>query len=115
VTAPPAAAAPTAAQLKEKAAQEAEDKRAAARIADVQPAARIIAVLREPASFLRSLHFQFVQVYLEPETNLRKAIGLEDARRQGQHVPSNPYWPGATLYSEHVRYYSGRVNRGRLW
>src|SRR5438067_10190697 len=33
--------------------------RAAARaIAEVQPAARIIAILREPASFLRSLHLQ---------------------------------------------------------
>src|SRR4029077_18962410 len=27
-------------------------------IADVQPSARIIAILREPASFLRSLHMQ---------------------------------------------------------
>src|SRR4030088_1366059 len=31
---------------------------AAARIAEVQPAARIIAILREPTSFLRSLHLQ---------------------------------------------------------
>ncbi len=77
---------------------------AAQGIADVQPDARIIAVLREPASFLRSLHLQFVQVYIEPETNLRKAIELEPERRQGRHLPSNPYWPGATLYSEHVHY-----------
>src|SRR5271155_2081026 len=34
---------------------------AASAIADVQPAARIIAILREPASFVRSLHFQLVQ------------------------------------------------------
>ncbi|HYM53927.1 MAG TPA: sulfotransferase [Solirubrobacteraceae bacterium] len=77
---------------------------AARAIAEVNPDARIIAILREPASFLRSLHFQFVQVYLEPEKDLRRAIGLEDSRRQGKHLPSNPYWPGATLYSEHVRY-----------
>ena len=77
---------------------------AAGRIADAQPEARIIAVLREPASFLRSLHFQFVQTYIEPEKDLRKAIALEDARREGRGKPGNPYWPGATLYSEHVRY-----------
>ncbi len=34
---------------------------AAARIAQARPDARIIAILREPASFLRSLHLQFLQ------------------------------------------------------
>jgi len=77
---------------------------AAGRIAEVQPDARIIAILREPASFLRSLHLQFVQVYLEPEKDLRKAIALEDARREGRHLPRKSFWPRATLYSEHVRY-----------
>jgi len=77
---------------------------AARGIAAVQPDARIIAVLREPASFLRSLHLQFVQVYIEPVSDLRKAISLEQPRREGRHLPSDPYWPGATLYSEHVRY-----------
>ncbi len=77
---------------------------AAAGIAEMQPAARIVAVLREPASFLRSLHMQFVQVYVEPEKDLRKALALESERRQGRRLPSNPYWPDATLYSEHVRY-----------
>jgi hypothetical protein len=77
---------------------------AARRIAEVQPAARIVAVLREPASFLRSMHLQFVQLYIEPEKNLRKAIALEGARREERHLPRNQYWPRATLYSEHVRY-----------
>jgi hypothetical protein len=77
---------------------------AAERIAQMQPEARIVAVLREPASFLRSLHLQFVQVYIEPEKDLRKAIALEGERRQGRQLPSNRYWPDATLYSEHVRY-----------
>jgi len=78
---------------------------AAGRIAEVQPAARIVAILREPASFLRSLHLQFVQIYIEPEKNLRKALALEDARREGRHVPSKSFWgPRATLYSDYVRY-----------
>jgi Sulfotransferase domain len=77
---------------------------AAKAIADLQPAARIIAVLREPAGFLRSLHLQFVQTYLDPEKDFRKALSLENARRQGRSLARNEYWPGATLYSEHVRY-----------
>jgi hypothetical protein len=37
---------------------------AAARIAAAQPQARIIVILREPASLLRSLHLQFVETYV---------------------------------------------------
>ena len=77
---------------------------AASRIAEVQPDARIIAILREPASFLRSLHLQFVQTYVETEGDLRKALSLEDERRQGRSIPRHTYWPSALLYSEHVRY-----------
>jgi hypothetical protein len=77
---------------------------AAGRIAEAQPAARVIAVLREPASLLRSLHLQFLQTYVETETDLRKALALEDARREGRDVPRNTYWPQALLYSDHVRY-----------
>jgi ABC-type multidrug transport system fused ATPase/permease subunit len=77
---------------------------AASRIAEVQPDARIIAILREPASFLRSLHLQFVQTYVETEGDLRKALSLEDERRQGRSIPRHTYWPDALLYSEHVRY-----------
>jgi hypothetical protein len=77
---------------------------AAARIAQVQPDARIIAILREPSSFLRSLHLQFVQSYVETEADLRKALSLEDQRRRGKAIPRHTYWPDALLYSEHVRY-----------
>jgi hypothetical protein len=78
---------------------------AAQRIAEVQPAARIIAILREPSSFLYSLHLQFVQIYIEPETDMRKALSLEDARREGRHLPEHAFWgPQGTLYSDYVRY-----------
>jgi hypothetical protein len=77
---------------------------AADRIAEVQPAARIVAILREPASFLRSLHLQLVQVYVEPENDLRTALSLEASRREGRQGPTSSYWPGATLYSDQVRY-----------
>ncbi len=77
---------------------------AASAIAAVQPAARIVAVLREPASLVRSLHLQFVQTHVETEGDLRKALALEDARRRGSRVPRNTPWPQALQYSEHVRY-----------
>jgi hypothetical protein len=77
---------------------------AAASIADLQPDARIIAILREPASFLRSLHMQSVQNHAETETDLRKAIALEEPRRQGKAIPRDAIRPQELLYSEHVRY-----------
>ena len=77
---------------------------AAAAIAQVQPRARIIAILREPASFLRSLHLELVQSHTESEMDLRKAIALEQARREGRRIPSRCRRPPMLLYSEHVRY-----------
>jgi hypothetical protein len=74
------------------------------RIAEAQPNARIVAVLREPASFLHSLHLQFVQVCIETEKDLRKALALEEARSQGRRIPRYSYLPQVLLYSDHVRY-----------
>ncbi len=77
---------------------------AAGRIAELSPRARIVAILREPASFLRSLHLQSVQVHVETERDLRRALALEDERRQGRQIPPGSPRPQALLYSEHVRY-----------
>jgi Sulfotransferase domain len=77
---------------------------AAARIAELAPEARIVVILREPASFLRSLHMQFVESYVETQADLRQALALEPARRRGEQVPRHTYWPKTLLYSEHTRY-----------
>ncbi len=77
---------------------------AAQKIAEVRPDAKIIAILREPASFLHSLHLQFVEVYYETEADLRTALELEGERREGRKLPRYGYWPQMLLYSEHVRY-----------
>ncbi len=77
---------------------------AAGAIARVRPDARIVAILREPASFLRSLHLQFVQSYVETEPDLRRALALERPRSRGEQIPRHTYWPRALMYSEHVRY-----------
>jgi len=77
---------------------------AARRIADLHPDARIIAILREPASFLRSFHLQGVENRSETESDLRKALALEPTRREGKDIPRYSTRPHELLYSEHVRY-----------
>ena len=68
---------------------------AAGEIAGAQPAARIIAILREPASFLYSLHLQMLRNHVQSEPDLRKAIAAEGARRAGARTPR---------YADRIRY-----------
>ncbi len=77
---------------------------AAGAIAQVRPDARIVAILREPAEFLRSLHLQSVQDHVETEKDLGRAIALEPARREGREIPRHTDRPHELMYSEHVRY-----------
>jgi hypothetical protein len=77
---------------------------AAGLIAEAQPAARIVAVLREPASFLQSLHLQYVEQYIETESDFATALSLESERREGRQIARHSYWPQLLQYSEHVRY-----------
>jgi len=79
-------------------------KSAPGRIAQARPDARIIAILREPAAFLRSLHLQLLQNHMEFVSDFRKALELEQPRREGREIPEQNYWPSALLYSEQVRY-----------
>src|SRR5665213_738712 len=68
---------------------------AAGLIAELQPDARIIAIFREPASFVRSMHLQLVQSHVESEKDLAKALANEEVVRQGKEM---------RRYSDHVRY-----------
>ena len=77
---------------------------AASRIAELQPGARVVAILREPAEFLRSFHLQSVQAHIETETDFEKALALEQVRREGEAIPRDASRPADLLYSEHVRY-----------
>ncbi len=77
---------------------------AAAEIARLQPAARIIAIFREPASFLYSLHLQLLRSHVESEKDLLKAIALEGPRREGRQIPRRSHVPQLLQYSDHVRY-----------
>jgi hypothetical protein len=77
---------------------------AAAGIAELRPDARIVAILRDPASFLHSFHLQLVQSHNESEKDFARALSLEDARREGREIPRRSSWPQLLLYSEQVRY-----------
>jgi len=77
---------------------------AAQRIAEVRPEARIIALLREPASFLQSLHLQLLQSHVETQKDFARAIALESRRRRGERIPRTSHRPQLLNYSDHVRY-----------
>jgi Sulfotransferase domain len=77
---------------------------AARRIGEAQPDARIIAILREPASFLQSFHLQCLRNHVETEKSFDKAISLEADRREGRSIPRHSARPHELLYSNHVRY-----------
>jgi hypothetical protein len=76
---------------------------AAGAIAHAQPSARILAILREPASFLRSLHLQRLQEHVESEPDLAVALSLEERRRQGHKAHARDR-PQMLLYSDFVHY-----------
>jgi len=83
-------------QLKGEASPSYLRSRTAARaIAELQPAARIIAILREPVSFVRSLHLQMLQDHVERTTDLRRAIAAEERIIDGQRV---------RRYTDHLHY-----------
>jgi sulfotransferase family protein len=73
-------------------------------IAEVAPEAKIIALLREPADFLRSFHGQMLHNRIETEKDFQKAMELEPARRRGERFPRGCNRKKWLLYSDHVHY-----------
>lgn len=68
---------------------------AAHEIAAVRPDARIIAILREPAGFLHSLHLQMLRDHVQREPDLRRAIIAEGTMSAGARAP---------IYTDRIRY-----------
>ncbi len=77
---------------------------AAAEIARVRPDARIVAVLREPASFLRSMHLEMVQNRVEDELDLRRALDAEALPAAGPVAQGGLPAPPELRYTDRVRY-----------
>ena len=79
-------------------------KSAAANIATAIPDAKIVAILREPASFLFSLHLQLLELYIEVETDFTRAMELESERRNGSLPGRYTYFPQMLFYSDFIDY-----------
>jgi Sulfotransferase family len=60
--------------------------RTATRIAQLEPDARIIAIFREPASFLRSAHLQLLQDHVETEKDFGRALAREERDHDAKPV-----------------------------
>jgi hypothetical protein len=75
---------------------------AAGRIAELVPHARIIAVLREPASFLRSMHMELMRDNVETETDLAKAIAREESEGRGEVDRDSAIEPGLRYSVDYV-------------
>ncbi|HXD55052.1 MAG TPA: sulfotransferase [Solirubrobacteraceae bacterium] len=71
---------------------------AAQRIAHLAPDARIVAILREPAGFLNSLHMELMRDHVETEKDLARALADEPRRRA--EIASRP----GLVYADYVRY-----------
>jgi Sulfotransferase family len=91
-------------RIGEASGQYLRSRTAASGIAALRPDARIIVILREPASFLRSFHLQMVSSRVETETDFEKALALEPERRAGKRIPRSCQHREHLLYSDHVRY-----------
>ena len=85
---------------------------AAGRIAELAPAARIVAILREPASFVRSLHLQYLQDHVETERDLRRAI----AQRRSSCATAGRYCatPSACAMSSSCAVFTSLFGRERV-
>ena len=78
---------------------------AAQEIHQFNPEAKIIIFLREPVSFLRSLHNHFVKVTNEEEEDFIKALALEKDRVQGKAISPRIMCPSWAHYSQRINYY----------
>jgi hypothetical protein len=87
-------------------------KLASARIAEVQPDARIVAILREPASFLRSMHLELLKDHVETEKDFRKAIERE--RRIAERKPVLWYAEERVEYAQQLRRYHEAFGREQV-
>ena len=84
---------------------------AARNIYNHNPSARIIVMLRNPVTFVHSLHMQFVNEAREDELDFSKALGLQNDRKSGRKIPKNAICPSHyqyyswTKYSEQIQRY----------
>jgi hypothetical protein len=65
---------------------------------------KIIIMLREPVSFMHSLHTQFLNETTEDETDFARALEKEQIRKAGRGLPVRVRCPSYLFYRERARY-----------
>jgi hypothetical protein len=68
------------------------------------PRARIVILLREPVSFMHSLHAQYVADATEDEPDFARALAKEPDRASGRSVPPTARVPSYLLYRRRAAY-----------
>jgi len=81
-------------------------KVAASNIRAVNPDAKIIVMLREPVSFMHSLHTEHLNQTLEDEPDFARALEKEPLRKAGEFIPARVRCPSYLFYRERARYSS---------
>jgi Sulfotransferase domain len=81
-------------------------KVAASNIRAVNPDVKIIVMLREPVSFMHSLHMEYLNETIEDEPDFARALEKESLRKAGQFIPARVRCPSYLFYRERARYSS---------
>ena len=95
-------------------------KTSADEIAEFNPNAKILMVLREPFDFIHSYHSQLLRSANENEADFRKALLLEESRKRGERIPftatdpSNLFYTEQAKYCEQVERYFRAFNRSQI-
>lgn len=73
------------------------------RIHEFNPAAKVIAMVRNPIDMAPSSHQQLLFARYEDEPDFEKAWNLQESRRRGQHIPPGCRAPGFLQYAQTCR------------
>ncbi|MEM6749651.1 MAG: sulfotransferase [Planctomycetota bacterium] len=96
-------------------------KQAAQEIQAFTPDAKIVVMLREPASYINSLHLQALNTDNETILSLEAALAAEPDRLEGRNLPEHAkfrchaHYRASARFAEQVQRYVGAFGRDRVF
>ncbi|MCA9403348.1 MAG: sulfotransferase [Candidatus Omnitrophica bacterium] len=84
---------------------------AAQAIHEFNPAARIIMMLREPITFMHSLHAENLAEAREDVVDFARAVALEESRLRGENIPPLARCPAYHIYKARALDYRRQIER----
>jgi hypothetical protein len=79
-------------------------REAAGEIYRFNPDAKIIMIFREPVSWIASFHTKACQILGEDQSDLEKALSVEEDRKLGKYLPARVMAPSILYYREFIQY-----------